>query len=368
MTFVAQAIVLALLFFLPYVVLPIGVTPFETPKVFIAELLIAALVIVCVTTMPLKKLVRKNIFPLLLFLLFLFSLFHLFLHPTSISFFGNQFRMQGVFLLWLLLALAFVSTEARLKKMPVWTITLFLTVHLLAAIFITTTRDGRAVGTLGEPNALAAVAIFLWPFLWKSRKESRVSAVLQIVSMLLVVSLIYISGSRSAMTAFVIQNIFLLLGFSRFLALGKAVIIVLLLFAATLFLPAVIERQTVYENRVEIWQTALLAGYERPFVGWGFGNTEVALKEYNQKLYTRLRGYYVDSSHNVFLDFWVQGGFIGLSSLVVLIYCAFRIYTRQKDIIKLCLLLGLLAVMSFNPVSVVTSVQFWWLIGQVSKT
>lgn len=362
----AQAITVALLFLLPYVVFPVGVTPFETPKVFIAELLIAVLVIACVITIPLKQLVRKNIFTLLFILLFLFSLFHLIFQPTNISFFGNQFRMQGVFLLWLLLALAFVSTEARLKKMPVWTIMLLLTVHLFAAIFITTTADGRAVGTLGEPNALAAVAIFLWPFLWQSQKESRLSAILQIVSMLLAVCIIYISGSRSAMIAFVIQNIFLLLGFSRFLSLGKTVIVALLLFSITFFLPAVIERQTVYENRSEIWHTALLAGYEHPFVGWGFGNTEIALQEYNQKLYNRLRGYYVDSSHNIFLDWWIQGGFIGLSFLVVLIYAALRNFVKQKNIVNLCLLIGLLTVMSFNPVSIVTLVQFWWLIGQAA--
>lgn len=363
----AQAIAIALLFLLPYVVFPVGVTPFETPKVLIAELLIATLVIAKATRTQLKTFIQNNIFFLLFLLLLLFSLFHLVFQPTSIAFFGNQFRMQGVFLLWLLLALAFASTEVRLKKMPVWTITLLLTVHLFAAIFIITTTDGRAVGTLGEPNALAAIAIFLWPFLWLSQKESRLSAILQIVSMLLAVCIIYISGSRSAMIAFVIQNIFLLLGLSRVLSFGKTVIVSLLLFSLSLLLPAVIDRQTVYENRTEIWKTALFAGYEHPIVGWGFGNTEIALKEYNQKLYNRLRGYYVDSSHNIFLDWWVQGGYIGLSLFVVLLYCTFRIFIQQKDIVKLSLFLGLLTVMSFNPVSVVVLVQFWWLIGQATS-
>ena len=130
-----QAIILALLFFLPYVVLPIGITPFETPKVFIAELLIAALVIAKTTSSPFKILLRKNIFSFLFLFLLLFSLFHYILQPTGIAFFGNQFRMQGVFLLWFLIIFAYFSGGVTFRRIPVWVITTLLIFHLIAALF-----------------------------------------------------------------------------------------------------------------------------------------------------------------------------------------------------------------------------------------
>jgi O-antigen ligase len=138
------------------------------------------------------------------------------------------------------------------------------------------------------------------------------------------------------------------------------VALILLLFS---LIPPIVDKHTLYENRGEIWRTALYAGYEHPVLGWGFGNTEVAFKDYNLKLYNNLRGYYVDSSHNFVLDWWVQGGVVGLTLLSLLLLDAFKGYMYAKNRQYLVLLLGVITVMSFNPVSVVTLVQFWWLIS-----
>jgi O-antigen ligase len=89
----------------------------------------------------------------------------------------------------------------------------------------------------------------------------------------------------------------------------------------------------------------------------------VAFKQYDQKLYNRLRGYYVDSSHNFILDWWVQGGFIGLGILLLLLFDAFKSFIRKKEKVYIVLLLGIVSVMSFNPMSVVTLVAFWWIVG-----
>jgi O-antigen ligase len=123
----------------------------------------------------------------------------------------------------------------------------------------------------------------------------------------------------------------------------------------------------VYENRGEIWRTALIAGYEHPILGWGIGNTEEAFKIYNKKLYTRTQGYYIDSSHNIFLDWWIQGGIIGVGLMAVLLIDTLKSFFRKRDTFSVTLFLGLLSVTLFNPVSIVTLVQFWWLIGQGIK-
>jgi O-antigen ligase len=124
-----------------------------------------------------------------------------------------------------------------------------------------------------------------------------------------------------------------------------------------------LDRETVYENRTDIWKSALLAGYEYPVTGWGVGNAEVAFKEYNTRLYNRLQGYYVDSSHNFILDWWVQGGVVGLGLVVLGLWDAGKRYIVSHDRHRLLLLLGIFTVSLFNPLSVVNLLHFWWLIG-----
>ncbi len=283
------------------------------------------------------------------------------------TFLGNAFRGQGILLLWCLLLFAFLVSNLKNITIPLWFIPALLFLQLIASIFIEV-KEGRAIGTLGEPNALAAFGIFVWPFMLSSEKRKDKGEKLNykqisliIISLLLTILLIIFSGSRSGLVALGIQIIFLFV--SRFISLGKAIIITLLLLLISL-IPPILDTETLYENRGEIWTTALYAGYEHPLTGWGFGNTEVAFNEYNEKLYNRLRGYYVDSSHNFVLDMRVQGGFIGLVILILLLYETARKFIRSKNKVYLVLFWGLLSVMSFNPVSVVTLIQFWWLMGE----
>src|SRR5581483_8960777 len=125
-----------------------------------------------------------------------------------------------------------------------------------------------------------------------------------------------------------------------------------------------IENKGPFENRGEVWKTAFLSGLEAPLVGHGFGNVEKALKETSMRIGNNIRFQYVDSSHNILLDYWTEGGILGLGLLLIFLFLSFREYIQHHEKSLLAPLLGICTVMLFNPVSVVTLVAFWFLIGQ----
>jgi O-antigen ligase len=178
--------------------------------------------------------------------------------------------------------------------------------------------------------------------------------------------IVYMSGSRSGMIAFVLQMVFVLLRMVN-MSFAKAVVVSLILLILTYSLPF-LPQGSLYEQRSEIWQAAYIAGSENPILGNGFGNTEVALQKAINGFDNNLRGSFVDSSHNIFLDWWVQGGIVGLGLFSFLIITAFISFIKRQKTMKLVLLLGLLAALSFNPASVVSLVVLWWLIGKGIRT
>jgi hypothetical protein len=368
-----EYIVFFLLFFLQFVVFPVGTSFFESPKVLLSEILILVLILYAFVISSKKIHVHKT--QLILFgILGILSLWHLLFQQTDTTFFGNQFRMQGVLLLWLLMGFSLITSHMSLPRIPLWGIGGILVLQLILSIIIDS-GNGRAVGTLGEPNALSASVLFVWPFLLfptsqnvirkkKVAGRGRSRLIHQAVGIVVSILIILLSGSRSGLVAFVIQVLFLSLLFFK-INFKTAAIVVILVTSCSSILPAL--ENNPYENRIEIWKTALIGGYENWVFGFGFGNTEKILEMYGDKLYTGSHGYYVDSSHNFLLDFWVQGGFMGLSVIVLLLYLSLKSYIVRREKLLFTLCIGVVTVMLFNPVSVVTLLQFWWLIGQSFK-
>lgn len=351
-------IFILLLFFLPLLVVPFGYSYFEFPKVICAQVLIEVLF---VTKLIKGKLYKPKFFsPSLLipsFLLFLLTIIDLIFMRTQTTFWGNTFRFQGIFLLWHLLLLALISSQMKMPKIPFVVFLLSLVGLLGGSLTMGTNQAGRVIGTLGEPNALAASGIFLFPFLFFAAQRK----IVKLGCFLLVLSLVLLSGSRAGLVALIIQAVFLLL--SRFARVKWALLVCLLLLGLSLTFPF-IENSGWYENRSEVWWSAIVAGSFNPILGAGFGNVEEALLRTSQLLNNNLRFQYVDSSHNFLLDFWVEGGIVGVLLIGFLLFKTFKNFVLQGRKIELMVLLGVITVMLFNPVSVVTLVQFWWLIGQ----
>jgi O-antigen ligase len=362
---VISYLIFFLLFLLQFVYLPIGTSYFEGSKVYIFEFSVFLLILLRVFAKNGFVLSHnKKSFLWSLGAIGVLSLVALFVHPSATIFFGNQFRQQGTLLLWFLLLFAFLSSNISVEK-KVHKLFLFgiIAVQFLCTILFIGVGADRPVGSLGEPNALSATMIFLWPFLFFPRPKMRREWVCAILGMLLVASIIFLSGSRSGMIALGVQVAFLfsVYGFyGRILA--PTIIGIVLLFVS--YVTPFIAHEDLYENRAEIWVSALHAGATSPVLGVGFGNAEYALHNANVKLHNHLPGYYVDSSHNIFLDWFVQLGVFGLGILVFLLGKTFVTFVKKEQVRNIVLLLGLLTALSFNPASIVALVALWWLIGQ----
>jgi O-antigen ligase len=368
---VTNIFVTLLLFGLPLFFFPFGSSFFEVPKVILAQVLIEILFLVMLfkglpkVTLSNKKAAIYIIFTILTILDLIFL-------RKEYTFLGNPFRLQGIILFWHLLLFSLLVTTSKIPKWSGIFALLTLIGLVISTKLVGPESNGRLVGTIAEPNSLAATAVFLWPFsFWlgfKIDKRNAVSGILvktvTIVSYLSALFLILGSASRSGLIALIIQII--LVASLKWTKLGikKTLIIVFVLYLLAYGLPFLQDKKEGFENRVEVWQTALLSGLSSPIFGHGFGNIEYALKDTAWKVSNTVRFEYVDSSHNIFLDFWVQGGILGLGALLALLYFTIKNFITHDKKLELTLLTGLLVSMSFNPVSVVTLVAFWWLIGQ----
>lgn len=355
------ALICLLIFFLQLLVLPIGTSSFETPKVIIGEVLIEILLFLALFKGKLNLRLLFGPAGLAISLLTLLTIIDLIFLRTNITFFGNSFRFQGVFLLWHLMALGLVSTSINLPN-KVYPFSLFsLTVLAMSGYILGGDVNGRAFGTLGEANSLAGSAIFLLPF-GLINTPKWVKPICLGLSFLIILA----SGSRTGVLALLIQLIFIGLVYFANLKLSKAFVLSVLLSLAILVLP-IIAGGGWYENRSEIWYTSLVAGTLSPLIGHGFGNTETALHQASLILNNNIQYQFIDSAHNIFLDFWVQGGLLGVLALIIMIVFAVKQFLQRDQLKELLIILGLLTTLSFNPVSVSILIFFWWILGQGYK-
>lgn len=170
------------------------------------------------------------------------------------------------------------------------------------------------------------------------------------------------SGSRSAFIALLIQLTFLFSKKVLHQPYQNTIVLTFSLLFLSLTFPFFMN-ESEYENRAEIWKTAVIAGLQSPVIGHGFGNIQQTMHATSLVLNNKLIGYIVDSTHNIFLDFWVQSGALGIILFVVILFYTTTAFVLRKNDKAVVILLGIIATMSFNPVSVVTLLQLWWIIG-----
>jgi O-antigen ligase len=247
---------------------------------------------------------------------------------------------------------------------------MFLGVQLVATILLQAKVDNRAIGTLGEANSLAAYVIFLLPWVMfrragekekknETEEKDKKTKWLRTVGILIGIIIILFTGSRSGVIALGIMVVFSLL---KHFSLKAAIIVSFILFVASLALPF-FEQGQLFENRATVWETAVVAGSTKPLLGWGPGNTEIALRETAQRIGNALQYEYVDHTHNILLEYWVIGGSIGLGAFGYVLYSAFAHFIKLRKPREFVTLLGLFIMLSFNPLSIAVLLQFWWLIG-----
>ncbi|HVA97141.1 MAG TPA: O-antigen ligase family protein [Candidatus Acidoferrales bacterium] len=352
-----------LLFFLPFIIVPIGSSQFEIPKVIASEICIDILFVLVIYKQRLSFFKSLNNKQVVLFeILVLLTIYQLHFLQTPFMFFGDPTRLQGILLLWHLMLFSLIASRFEFKKLSYYWYAGLLLLIVILSLFIGN-QNGRAVATLGEPNALAAFTIFLWPFLFFSNlKKTKFKIIMRIFSIICTLIIIFLSGSRSGFLAFGMQIIFYLLWFVGNCSPKKVIAITTFFVAVTYSFPFF--DMGLYENRAEVWRTAVQTGIQQPLLGSGFGNMEISLNKTIHGIHNTLVGYSVDSAHNILLDWWVQGGVLGLGILAVFLVFAIKNYSSQKRGFELLLLFGIFTTLSFNPASVVSLIAFWWLIGR----
>jgi O-antigen ligase len=357
-------ILIFLLFLLQFFYFPAGKSFFEGSKVYAAEISIFLLLLLRLFSKGgLAMKTYKKSFLVCVGVLVLLTVYHLVFHQTQTVLFGNPFRLQGTLLLWMLMLFAILSSKIIIehKIKPIFLFFVIFVQLICTVLFIGVGSD-RPVGTLGEPNALAASMVFVWPFLLFAWPKKLPLRIVTVISMLLAFAIIFLSGSRSGIIALAIQASFL--GVMKLQRSVKLAVIIALVLLVASYITPFIGPKTEYEDRGEVWKAAVVAGLDHPIVGVGFGNAEYSLHTANVKLHNKLVGYYVDSSHNIFLDWIVQAGVVGLGILLFLLYQSFKSFINKEQIRGIVLLLGLITALSFNPASVVSLIALWWLLGQ----
>lgn len=352
-------IVWFLLFALYSIVIPIGISPFEVPKVIIAEVLIDLLLLIKI--FHFKKSNLKHFLTgqtIFLGIILFLSIDQLLLFRTTNIFFGNQFRAQGLFLLWHLMVFSLVSKNIALNHISKTFYYLSFAFLFLATTVLGVNQDNRAFGTLGEPNALATTTLFIFPFIYFRSKNIFKPAIIAFTFLI-----IFFSGSRAGLVGFGIELFFLTFILLLKRPLRKTIALSFILISLSLILP-LMENVGWFENRSQVWETAIQAGLQSPILGLGFGNIQDPIRRAAIKLNNPVQYQVVDSSHNFILDYWVGGGAVGVISILMLLFLSFQGLIHHKRITELTAFLGLITAMMFNPVSVVNLLAFWWLIGQ----
>lgn len=345
-----------LLFLLPLIVLPFGTSHFETPKVILAELCIQVLLYVSLWNKRFQIHKLLGYWPLAG--IFIITVLQLFIGVNSSGLFGNPFRMQGMFFLWNMLV--FAVMVSGFKPMRITVIYPYITlIGLLLSIWLYgVNAASRSIGSLGEPNAFAAAALFCGTLVVIRQKH--LSG--KMIAMGILITILAATRSRSAIVGFAIELLFLALLHWKLASFSRSLIVALFVLLMSSILP-LFDTARVFESRAEIWSTAVYSGFHFPILGWGFGNAEVAIRWGAETLQNSIRFQYVDSAHNIFLDWWVMGGLTGIVLLITIVVKTLYSFSKHHMVVETTAFLGVLASLWFNPGSVYSLIIFWYLVG-----
>jgi len=218
--------------------------------------------------------------------------------------------------------------------------------------------NGRIVGTMGNPNFLGGWLAMALPLAMGEMEKLKLKQKSIINFLLLALSLtaIFLSGSRGAWLAVGLVGVLWLLVRRKF----KILVILLVSFSLIFFhlrggrlfiFTPWVSRDSIWENRLIIWQEGIKAAAKQPIFGYGQENFEL--------IFPADRRLPVDNAHNLFLEILLSSGIIGL-----LIYLAILVEAFKK--VSLAVRLSLLAFLfraQLNPLSLSEIALFWYLLA-----
>jgi len=342
--------------FVPFLVFSSFFFPFITAKAFawriIIEMIFAAWVLLALldaSYRPKRSIVLYSV----LGFLAIIGLADLFGVAPIKSFWSNFERMEGYITL-LHLGVFFVVISSVFKEIDWkrwWNVSLLasLVMVLYSVLQITglkTINQGgvRVDGTLGNTIYLAVYMLFhifiAFLFMWREWKNVALRWVYGLL-ILAQASILYYTATRGAILGF-IGGLFVVAVLSIFnkdegeRVVRKAGVIILLALVVLVggffslrnaeFVTSnpVLSRfsslttgELKTQGRYFVWPIALEGVKERPFLGWGQENFNYIFNEHYVPEMYRLEPWF-DRAHNIFLDWAVAGGILGLLSYLAL--------------------------------------------------
>ena len=368
-TFLLVVLVLGI----PYVVTPQLYFPFVTGKVFYFFLLVLLLgLFVDLKFVWQKGFVKVNFLTVILFLFVLANFLSAIFGENFIRSFWGNFERGTSFLFLLFCYLFFLLLGAVLTTKESW-MKLFLIITLIATsiasmtiierIFHWEVIPGDKGGvSFGNDSFLATYLLFgvfisllvVFEFGKNSKELGFVflerKDVVFFGTIFFIINLIalYLSHGRAAFISTVGALVFLYLLYLSFAQndkflqkIAKGILIpamLLFIFAViTLQIPNSITQRLfsiLNLNRVLVWQSSVEMVKEKPILGWGENNFELAFNKYlNPKMYL-LGEIRFDKAHNVIYEVLVTNGILGfvvfLLIYAIVFYYLWRLYIKKE--------------------------------------
>ena len=351
--------------FVPFLVSSSLFFPFITTKAFawriIIEIVFAAWLLLAAVE-PAYRPKKSPILYAVLGFIILIGISDLLGVSPERSFWSNFERMEGFLSLLHLgaffIVIGSVFKEADWKKW--WNTNLVASVlmsfHVLFQVFgvLKLSQGGmRAEGTLGNPIYLAVYVLFhifiALFFLVREWKRSNGLRYFYIGLIILETYILYQTATRGAILGFV-GGVFILalLNWRKKIAMG-AIIGVLALVAGFFLVKdssfvndsPVLSRfgslsfeEIKTQGRYFVWPLALEGFKENPILGWGQENFQQVFQKYYQPEMYNLEPWF-DRAHNIFLDWLVVGGIVGLLAYLSLYVALIYLLYKDKSLLYL---------------------------------
>jgi O-antigen ligase len=284
-------------------------------------------------------------------------LINLFSIDREVSFFSSIERMDGFFM-HLHLAMLYLVWSSTIKpKQWIYFIIISLIVGLICIIYgLKTTninQNVRLTSTLGNASYLAFYCVclaFLSFFLLsiESVKKKKIFIVLSYILFFVFVFTLFKTGTRSGLVG-LLAGILSYLGFVASSTKNKKSIFLSIFILAMLggsvyfFKDKIIARQPVFERlfdfsmestsetRIQVWKTAWEAFKEKPILGWGGGNFNYIFMKFYQLIPVETDTFH-DKTHNIFLEWLISGGVVGLFSFIAIFVSSIFVLWKKTNI------------------------------------
>ena len=362
-----------ILFILPVIFFPKVFNSYELPKLIFLGISILMLgTVVLFREVSIKNLrIRLNRIDTLV-IIFLVILFASDIFGVSVknSFLGSSYRLQG-FLTYLILGYGYMivrilSMQGKVKIYNVLFVQLaLLSILLIAQYFLVSTLgesislfQNRYHGTFGNPNFAGGYMAMLFAYILFAKGNTHKVYWFKPLVILLCGIAIILTDSRSAILAVVISIVLYYFNIIKkiqgWIRIAFVIAICAISFSfifLTIDQSLLEKRSSEWENRSIIWKEGMQLFSKRPILGYGQENVQI--------IFPANLHFSVDNMHNIFLEYALSSGIVGLVLFVILSLLSFI----KSDRARKMLFLSFFVTAFFNPLSIAQLFLFWVFLG-----